>query len=186
MDQEKADIVTVSNAHPNHSNVEGVGGDPRVIDGPGEFEIGGYYITGTATAPKGDEPEPSMVNTIYTIRAEGVTICHLGNLSQPLSPGQTQQLNDTDVLIVPVGDGCAIEPAAAAELVNAISPRIVIPVDYGTDDELSRSPARGYVPGTDRGVRGRSSAKTECYSHQPAEGAEGHSPAADGLAVPSG
>ena len=134
MDQEKADIVTVSNAHPNHSNVDGVGGDPRVIDGPGEFEIGGYYITGTATAPKVDEPDPSMVNTIYTIRAEGVTLCHLGNLSHPLAPAQTQQLNDTDVLIVPVGGGCTIEPAAAAELVNAISPRIVIPVDYGTDD----------------------------------------------------
>ena len=133
MAQEKADIVTVSNSHPNHSNVEDVGGDPRVIDGPGEYEIGGYYISGTATAPRGDGPGSSTVNTIFTIRAEGVTVCHLGDLSQPLTPGQTQQLNDTDVLIVPVGGGCTIEPSAAADLVNAISPRIVIPIHYRTD-----------------------------------------------------
>ena len=134
MAQEKADIVTVSNSHPNHSNAEGVGGDPRVIDGPGEFEIGGYYITGTATASRGSEQEASVVNTIFTIRAEGVTLCHLGDLSQPLSPGQTQQLNDTDVLIVPAGGGCTLEPSAAANLVNAISPRIVIPVHYATEE----------------------------------------------------
>ena len=73
------------------------------------------------------------MNTIFTIRAEGVTVCHLGDLSQPLTPGQTQQLNDTDVLIVPVGGGCTIEPSAAADIVNAISPRIVIPVHYRMD-----------------------------------------------------
>ena len=134
MAEEKADVVTVSNPNPNYSNVEGVGGDPRVIDGPGEYEIGGYYISGTATASRGGEQEPSIVNTIYTIRAEGVTICHLGVLSQPLSPGQTQRLNDTDVLIVPAGGGPTIEPAAAADLVNAISPRIVIPVHYATEE----------------------------------------------------
>ena len=134
MAEEKADVVTVSNPHPNYSNVEGVGGDPRVIDGPGEYEIGGYYISGTATASRGGEEEPAIVNTIYTIRAEGVTICHLGVLSQPLSPGQTQRLNDTDVLIVPAGGGRTIEPAAAADLVNAISPRIVIPVHYATEE----------------------------------------------------
>ena len=134
MAEEEADVVTVSNPHPNYSNVEGVRGDPRVIDGPGEYEIGGYYISGTATASRGGEQEPSIANTVYTIRSEGVTICHLGVLSQPLSPGQTQQLNDTDVLIVPAGGGCTIEPAAVADLVNAISPRIVIPVHYGTDE----------------------------------------------------
>ena len=134
MAEEEADVVTVSNPHPNYSNVESVGGDPRVIDGPGEYEIGGYYISGTATASRGGEEEPSIVNTIYTIRAEGVTICHLGVLSQPLSPGQTQRLNDTDVLIVPAGGGSTIEPAAAADLVNAISPRIVIPVHYATEE----------------------------------------------------
>ena len=134
MAEEKADVVTVSNPQPNYSNVEGVGGDPRVIDGPGEYEIGGYYISGTSTASRGGEEEPSIVNTIYTIRAEGVTICHLGVLSQPLSPGQTQRLNDTDVLIVPAGGGSTIEPAAAANLVNAIGPRIVVPVHYATEE----------------------------------------------------
>ena len=131
MAERKAGIVTVSNSHPNHSGTAGLTGGPRIIDGPGEYEIGGYYISGMATAPQ-DNGAGSTVNTVFTVRAEGVTICHLGDLSQILTPGQAQELNDTDVLIVPAGGRCTLEPSRAAELVNMIGPRIVIPVHYKT------------------------------------------------------
>ncbi len=42
----KSDIVTVSHAAPGHSNTDAVKGVSHVIDGPGEFEIGGVFITG--------------------------------------------------------------------------------------------------------------------------------------------
>ncbi len=130
MAHREADIVTVSSSHPNHSDAWDLPGDPRVIDGPGEYEIGGYYIIGMATAPSGGSPDSSEVNTIFTVRAEGLTICHLGELVQTLTPGQAQQLNDPDVLIVPAGGGCTLDTSKAAELVNMLSPRIVVPVHY--------------------------------------------------------
>ena len=45
----KADIVAVSHEAPGHSNVEAVKGTSHVIAGPGEFEIGGVFITGVQT-----------------------------------------------------------------------------------------------------------------------------------------
>ena len=41
-----AHIVTVSHPHPGHSNAEGVGGQPKVVAGPGEYEVAGVLIGG--------------------------------------------------------------------------------------------------------------------------------------------
>src|SRR5713101_1942006 len=46
----KGDIVTVSHDAPGHSNLEAVKGGSRALTGPGEYEIGGVFITGIATA----------------------------------------------------------------------------------------------------------------------------------------
>jgi L-ascorbate metabolism protein UlaG (beta-lactamase superfamily) len=43
---QKADIVTTSHDHPHHSAVASVKGDPMVIDGPGEYEVRGVFVTG--------------------------------------------------------------------------------------------------------------------------------------------
>lgn len=135
MAEKRAQIVTVSNSHPNHSSTDGFRDSPRIIDEPGEYEVGGYYLSGMATAAE-NEAE-ALVNTVFTIRTEGLVICHLGDLSQILTPSQAQRLNETDVLIVPAGGSCTLDPSKAAELVNMISPRIVIPVHYGTEEVSS-------------------------------------------------
>ena len=42
-------IVTVSHSHAGHSYVKGVPGEPIVIRGPGEYEIGGILTIGVQT-----------------------------------------------------------------------------------------------------------------------------------------
>ena len=86
MDPHKADIVTISHSNPKHSNIDAVTGDPHVLDGPGEYEINNFYITGHGTALRTiDQGAERQINTIYTIKAEGLTVCHIGALSQKLS-----------------------------------------------------------------------------------------------------
>ena len=46
----KADIVTVSHEAPGHNYVDAVKGERQVITGPGEYEIGGVFVTGLAAA----------------------------------------------------------------------------------------------------------------------------------------
>ena len=129
MSNPRAEIVTSSNDHPHHSHAEGVAGDPRVLRGPGEYEIASFYITGMGT-PLGDASGDRKLNTVFTIVAEGLRVCHLGDLNQMLSPRQVEELNQTDILFVPVGGVCTIDVAKVVEIINLIGPRIVVPLHY--------------------------------------------------------
>ncbi len=137
MPETQADIVTISCDHPRHTHAGGVDGEPRVLRGPGEYEIANFYISGMGTphtSSKGaDDDAPRQVNTVYTMRAEGLTVCHAGACAPTLTPRQLDELNNTDVLIVD-GGGDPAEAARAARLVNQISPRIVIPVGSLAED----------------------------------------------------
>ena len=127
MGRQRADIVTVSHEHPHHSHRDGIEGDPRVLQGPGEYEIGNFYITGVGTNRNEEE---STVNTIFGIHAEGLTLWHLGDLNHAFSPRQIESLGHTDVLFAPAGGVCTISASEAAELVNLVGPKIVIPLHY--------------------------------------------------------
>ena len=50
-----ARIVTVSHQHPGHSYVQGISGEPRLVTGPGEYEIGSVLIIGIATFHDGEK-----------------------------------------------------------------------------------------------------------------------------------
>ena len=134
MGRPTAGIVTVSNPHPHHAFVEGVAGDPVVIDGPGEYEIGDFYVFGAGTPHSAASDEEQRINTVFLLRAEEMTVCHLGDLARPPSPQLIQQVGQADVLFVPAGGVCTITPSQAAELVGQISPRIVIPIHYSTGE----------------------------------------------------
>ena len=131
MPRQRADIVTVSHHHPHHSQTGAVDGRPRVLDGPGEFEVADYSISGMGTR-RGSPDAPRQINTVYTIRVEDLTVCHLGDLNARLSPGQAQRINDADILFVPGGEGCTLDVEGVAELVNLVRPRVVVPVHYRT------------------------------------------------------
>ena len=62
-----AHIVTMSHQHPGHSYVQGVGDQPKVISGPGEYEISGSLIIGMATFHDGEGGKKRGKNTVYLI-----------------------------------------------------------------------------------------------------------------------
>ena len=127
-----ADIVTVSHQHAGHSYHEGIGGDPKVIAGPGEYEIQGVLIIGIATFHDADRGQRRGKNTAYLIEIDGITVCHLGDLGHILTTEQVEEVADVDVLLLPVGGGSTINAATAAEVIRQIEPRAVIPMHYQT------------------------------------------------------
>ncbi len=129
----KANIVTLSHSHPGHSFASGVGGEPRIVHGPGEYEISGVSITGISTFHDADRGEKRGKNTVYLIEMEEVTLCHLGDLGHVPSSEQVEEMGDVDVLMVPVGGVSTIDAAAAAETVRLLEPRIVIPMHFKTE-----------------------------------------------------
>lgn len=139
MGKVNADIITVSHASPNHSFTGGVAGDPRVVNGPGEYEISEVLIAGVATQA---EPVKGPTNTAYVIHLDDLTVCHLGDLNSTLTDGQLEGIGDIDVLFVPVGGQQTLAPAKAAEVVAQLEPRVVIPMHYNLDS----SKVQGLAP----------------------------------------
>jgi L-ascorbate metabolism protein UlaG (beta-lactamase superfamily) len=128
-----ADIVTVSHPHPGHSYTHGVSGDPRLVRGPGEYEISGVLIIGIATFHDNDKGAKRGKNTIYLMDVDGVSVCHLGDLGHVLTADQVEQIEEADVLLLPVGGVSTINAAVAAEVVRQLEPKVVVPMHYRTD-----------------------------------------------------
>ncbi len=127
-----ADIITVSHQHPGHSNTSIVGGTPKVICGPGEYEISGMLAIGLDTYHDNEKGKKYGKNTAYIIEVDEVSICHLGDLGHTLSADIIEELGKVDILLIPVGGGSTINGTTAAEVVRQIEPRIVIPMHYKT------------------------------------------------------
>ncbi|MCL5109809.1 MAG: MBL fold metallo-hydrolase [Chloroflexi bacterium] len=128
-----ADIVTVSHNHYDHNNVSAVGGNPRVIKGPGEYEIGGIFITGVQTFHDAESGGKRGPNTAYLIDMDDLVTCHLGDLGHALTAQQVEDMSNVDILLVPVGGSVTITATQAAEVISLIEPRIVIPMHYRTE-----------------------------------------------------
>jgi L-ascorbate metabolism protein UlaG (beta-lactamase superfamily) len=131
----KSDIVTVSHDAPGHNFIEAVKGSSYVIDGPGEYEIGGVFIAGVQSDSSGSRKKSkdnSPRNTIYVFDYDGITVAHLGDLKQTPTQSEIESLGTVNVVLVPVGGGGGLNAAKAAEVISLIEPNLVIPMHYST------------------------------------------------------
>ena len=140
----RADIVSVSHDAPGHNHVSAVKGVTHTLTGPGEFEIGGVFITAVQTSSK--KQDGNGQNTLYVFDYDGVTVAHLGDLKQVPSQSEVEAMGTVNVALVPVGGGYGLTPAKAAEVISMIEPGIVIPMHYKTkDDKLILSPLNKFL-----------------------------------------
>lgn len=129
----EANIVTSSHPHPGHGFTSGVGGEPKIVRGPGEYEISGVSITGIATFHDAEKGQERGRNTVYLIEMEDMKLCHLGDLGHPLSTEQVAEIGSVELLMVPVGGFSTIDAVTAAETVRLLQPGIVIPMHFQTE-----------------------------------------------------
>jgi L-ascorbate metabolism protein UlaG (beta-lactamase superfamily) len=126
----RGEIVTVSHEAPDHNFVKAVKGRARVINGPGEFEIGGVFITGVQTDGKRKSSKNQLRNTLYVFDYDGVTVAHLGDVRGVPSQTEIENLGEVMVALVPIGGGGGLTASKAAEIVSLLEPGIVIPMHY--------------------------------------------------------
>jgi L-ascorbate metabolism protein UlaG (beta-lactamase superfamily) len=130
--KQTADIVTVSHAHASHNYVQGVSGPPRVVKGPGEYEISGVLVLGLTTYHDAVKGQSRGKNIIYVFEVDGVTICHLGDIGHVIDDKSLEAMGKVDILMLPVGGVTTITAAMAAETIRKIEPKIVLPMHYKT------------------------------------------------------
>ncbi len=127
-----ANIVTVSHQHAGHSYVEGVDAGARKIVGPGEYEISGVLIIGFPTFHDAEEGAVRGKNTVYLMEIDGVVVCHLGDLGHSLKTDQVEEIDNVDVLLLPVGGVSTVNAVVAAEIIRQIEPKVVVPMHFKT------------------------------------------------------
>jgi len=127
-----ADIALVSRRAPEWNGVEEMSFGskvPFVIEGAGEYEVGGVFVKGFYVEEELDGDK--YVNTIYTLLVDGILICHLGAQKSKVLPEKvTEKIGEIDILFVPVSSRRPdlLTPSDAYALTTELQAKLVIPL----------------------------------------------------------
>ncbi|MCY3797859.1 MAG: MBL fold metallo-hydrolase [Chloroflexota bacterium] len=122
-----ADLVTVSHDRAKHC-VEEVRDQQYVIAGPGEYEVGELFITGIALHHHDVEADTVRENVAYHFEyPNDLSVLHLGALRQLPEPSTFEQLDQVNVLLLPV-EGAVLGGDQLADLISVIEPSYVVPM----------------------------------------------------------
>ena len=129
-----AEFVTISHDHFDHNNSRAVQGAPVVISGSVDCERNGIRFQGITSYHDEVCGEKRGLNTVFLIEVDGVKICHLGDLGQPVCNDLISAIGQVDVLLIPVGGTYTIDHNEAINYVKTLAPTIVIPMHFKTPD----------------------------------------------------
>ncbi len=132
----RADVATISHDHSGILVAKGLRGSPPILNSPGEYEVGGVFITGVAAW------SDQLRNVVFLYDWGGMTVCHLGRLPNVLSQNQVEALDGVQILFVPISDSPTWNPDQAAEVVGLLEPQVVIPTSYDGPEPDARLLAR--------------------------------------------
>lgn len=125
------DILLVTHDHSDHNNIKAIKGEPFLIQNPGEYEVKEVFIKGIPAFHDDVQGKERGTVTIYTIEAEDLRFCHLGDIGQKeLTNDQIEAIGNVDVLMIPVGGNFTISSQEAVKIISQIEPKIVVPMHY--------------------------------------------------------
>jgi L-ascorbate metabolism protein UlaG (beta-lactamase superfamily) len=127
-----ADIALVSLDHEDFNGSQNAAfgeREPFVIQGPGEYEVKGVAVRGFGMPTHYGGKEG--INTIYSVALEGMNLCFLGALGTADLPASAKaELDEIDILFLPVGGNGVLEHAPAYKLAVQLEPKVIIPMHY--------------------------------------------------------
>jgi L-ascorbate metabolism protein UlaG (beta-lactamase superfamily) len=122
------DILLLSNQDRKKFNLEGVQGEPFVISDPGEYEVKGLHVH--AIQDPAVDAGTRFRPVIFRCVIEGMSVAFLGQLKRKLTPFELEELDDVDVLLLPVGGGDVMDSKIASETIAEIEPRMIVPLHF--------------------------------------------------------
>ncbi len=127
----EADVLLVTHNHTDHNDRKTAKKDAFIIDSPGEYEMRDIFIQGIFSFHDKEKGKERGMNTIYTIEAEEVRLCHMGDFGEEeLTDKQLRDIGEVDVLMIPVGGIYTVDAKEATKIISQIEPRIVVPMHY--------------------------------------------------------
>jgi len=123
------DLVTMSTPSEEPERLHYPGAS-RVLGAPGEYELGGLFVTAIAALRVCERGAEQAQTLMYAFDFGGVTVCHLGEVGTLPTQSQMEMLGPVNVLLLPVGLPEGLTPGAASEVVSFFEPEIVVPMHY--------------------------------------------------------
>ena len=74
-------------------------------------------------------------NVAYAIEMDGISVCHLGDLTRPLTTRQVEELKPVHVALVPAGGQCTLSLDQALQTIQDLDPKVVVPMHFGHGQE---------------------------------------------------
>ena len=127
-----ADIVTISHEHGDHNHTGWIEGTPEIVRGVGTRTVKGVNITGLPSFHDGEGGAKRGPNTVFVIEADGLRLCHLGDLGELPGVELYDGIGKPDVLMIPVGGFYTIDGEQAAFVARSTGARLTIPMHYAT------------------------------------------------------
>jgi L-ascorbate metabolism protein UlaG (beta-lactamase superfamily) len=124
-----ADVAFIPLNHPDMNGAEEASrGDkkPFVVFGPGEYEVKEITASGFPTVSK--DKKDDLINTVYSLKFDGLNVLYLGCLATLELPKELLEMDEPDILILPVGGGQVLTPSDAQKLAVKLEAKIVIPI----------------------------------------------------------
>jgi L-ascorbate metabolism protein UlaG (beta-lactamase superfamily) len=141
-----ADVVLVTHEHADHNFVRGVPGDPEVCRGSCTAR-GVEFRTVPVPHDEDGGRRRGEVNA-FTFALDGLRLCHVGDLGNPLTAGQVEQIGPLDLLLLPVGGTYTLDAGQAWAVVQQLAPRVVVPMHYRTPKvTLPLAPLTAFLDG---------------------------------------
>ena len=114
------------------------GKDQNVFDWPGEYEARGVSVQ---LIPVGKE-KPSRVAKIII---DGIAVIHLNGLLEPLTEKEEERIGSIDVLMTSIGKNAALDEKNIKNTIEAIEPKIIIPMNFSADEEKAFAKSMGFT-----------------------------------------
>lgn len=140
-------IATMNRAHSTHFSLRPDPGIAHVLRGWSEGEAQAQHdlqvrdlrVRNVATNIRNVAGGTAYNgNSIFIFESAGLCIAHLGHLHHTLSPQKLAEIGRIDVLFVPVDGAWTMDQDGMLEVLDAIHPRMVIPMHYFSRSTLER------------------------------------------------
>jgi L-ascorbate metabolism protein UlaG (beta-lactamase superfamily) len=142
-----ANIVTMSHDHFDHNCERIVQGlDKKLVTKPGQHTVRDIPILGVQTWHDEEEGKKRGQNIVFRFEADGIRLCHLGDLGQVLDDAQAAKIGPIDILFIPVGGTFTLDADMAWKVVRKLRPRVVVPMHFRVGGlSLSIAPVEGFL-----------------------------------------
>ena len=126
----ETDIVTSSHDHFDHNYFAAAKGEPIILKDAGETEACGIRFLGVPTWHDKTNGSERGSNIIFVFEVDGMKIAHLGDLGHLPRAEVLKELEDVDIMLMPIGGTFTITTEQAVELIAQAKPRTAVAMHF--------------------------------------------------------